>query len=104
MTAYRKVFLNQKLDKQFRKKRGYEYNRIIEPILVNYITHANIYKTNLQKGVSAVTIFNLNIILNQCIFEWDNSTVRKAYLITFILHELCNCISKYFNDTICNKE
>ena len=96
MTAYRKVFLNQKLDKQFRKKRGYEYNRIIETTLVNYITHANIYKTNLQKGLSAVTIFNLNIILNQCIFEWDNSTVRKAYLITFILHELCNCISKYF--------
>ena len=114
MTAYRKVFRNQKLDKHFKKKKVNEYDKIIETTLVNFITHANIYKTNLQKGLAAITIFNLNIIINQCIFEWDNSTVRKAYLITVILHELCHCLQRlivrrnndkgYFNDTISNKE
>ena len=114
MTAYRKVFLNQKLDKHFKKKKVSEYDRIIETTLVNFITHANIYKTNLQKGLAAVTIFNLNIIINQSIFEWDNSIVRKAYIITVILHELCHCMQRlierksndkgYFNDTIANKE
>ena len=99
MEAYRKVFVNQQLD-QFLKYNSKNKNNIIDQtikdILLPFLDNVNIYRANLGIKLAAVTIFNLNIIINNSIFNFDNEVVRKAYLITTLLHELCHCLMRLF--------
>lgn len=99
MEAYRQVFINQQLD-QFLKYNSKTKNKIIDQtikdILLPFLDNVKIYRAKLGIKLAAVTIFNLNIILNNSIFNFDNEIVRKAYLITTLLHELCHCIMRLF--------